>query len=109
MYMAGMAYAFDAGWLGVAQVLAAKPNPARPAPRPWTRRYQYDPEIAIRSPGPWTGAISDALCQAMMLRDVRPVDCDLHPAPPRTADLLPYLDEHWREQMVGAGDRSGWI
>ena len=25
------------------------------------------------------------------------------PAPPRTADLLPYLDEHWREAMVSRG------
>ncbi|MEO8715360.1 MAG: amidohydrolase family protein [Acetobacteraceae bacterium] len=39
----------------------------------------------------------------MTLRDVRPIDCDIHPAPPRTADLLPYLDAHWREQMVGRG------
>lgn len=41
LYMAGMAYAFDAGWLGVAQVLAAKPAPDGPASRPWTRGYQY--------------------------------------------------------------------
>ncbi|MEO9190628.1 MAG: cyclopropane-fatty-acyl-phospholipid synthase family protein [Acetobacteraceae bacterium] len=52
MYMAGMAYAFDAGWLGVAQVLAAKPNPDGPAPRPWTRRYQYGPETTAPLAGP---------------------------------------------------------
>ncbi len=52
MYMAGMAYAFDAGWLGLAQVLAAKPAEARPAPRPWTRRYQYDAEGAVPLAGP---------------------------------------------------------
>lgn len=39
----------------------------------------------------------------MELRDLRPVDCDIHPAPPRMAALLPYLDEHWREQMVSRG------
>jgi len=39
----------------------------------------------------------------MDFRDLRPVDCDIHPAPPRTADLLPYLDAHWREQMVSRG------
>ncbi|MEO8715361.1 MAG: hypothetical protein ABI369_10140 [Acetobacteraceae bacterium] len=50
--MAGMAYAFDAGWLGVAQILAAKPSQRRPAPRPWTRRYQYDPEAAVPLAGP---------------------------------------------------------
>jgi cyclopropane-fatty-acyl-phospholipid synthase len=42
--MAGMAHAFDRGWLSVAQVLAIKPLPAGPAPRPWTRQYQYVPE-----------------------------------------------------------------
>ncbi len=41
MYMAGMAYAFDAGWLGVAQVLAVKPAADGPAARPWRREYQY--------------------------------------------------------------------
>jgi cyclopropane-fatty-acyl-phospholipid synthase len=52
MFMAGMAYAFDAGWMGVAQILAAKPLADGPAPRPWTRRYQYaaeaDPPLAGR-------------------------------------------------------------
>ena len=28
------------------------------------------------------------------------VDCDLHPAPPGASDLLPYLDEYWRDQIV---------
>ena len=28
------------------------------------------------------------------------VDCDLHPAPPSATDLLPYLDEYWRDQLV---------
>lgn len=28
------------------------------------------------------------------------VDCDLHPAPPSVAALLPYLDEYWRDQLV---------
>jgi len=40
LYMAGMAHAFARGWLSVAQVLAIKPLPSGPAPRPWTRRYQ---------------------------------------------------------------------
>ena len=39
----------------------------------------------------------------MTLRDVGPIDCDIHPASPRMADLLPYLDEHWREAMVSRG------
>ena len=28
------------------------------------------------------------------------VDCDLHPAPPGVPELLPYLDEYWRDQLV---------
>jgi predicted TIM-barrel fold metal-dependent hydrolase len=28
------------------------------------------------------------------------VDCDLHPAPPSVPELLPYLDEYWRDQLV---------
>jgi predicted TIM-barrel fold metal-dependent hydrolase len=28
------------------------------------------------------------------------VDCDLHPAPPSVPDLLPYLDEYWRDQLI---------
>ncbi len=28
------------------------------------------------------------------------IDCDLHPAMPRAPDLLPYLDEYWRDQFV---------
>ncbi len=37
------------------------------------------------------------------LRALGPIDCDVHPPPPRIADLLPYLDEHWRETMVSRG------
>jgi Mycolic acid cyclopropane synthetase len=44
LYIAGMAHAFDRGWLSVAQVLAIKPLPGGPAPRPWARQYQYVPE-----------------------------------------------------------------
>src|SRR5215470_1202879 len=28
------------------------------------------------------------------------IDCDLHPAMPDAAALLPYLDEYWRDQIV---------
>ena len=41
IYMAGMAYAFDRGWLSVCQTVAQKPLAEGPAPRPWTRSYQY--------------------------------------------------------------------
>jgi cyclopropane-fatty-acyl-phospholipid synthase len=47
LYMAGMAHAFDRDWLSVAQVLAIKPLPRGPAPRPWTRQYQYVPEAPV--------------------------------------------------------------
>jgi cyclopropane-fatty-acyl-phospholipid synthase len=46
MYMAGMAYAFDRGWLSVCQTLAQKPLADGPAPRPWTRASQYRPDPA---------------------------------------------------------------
>lgn len=42
IYMAAMAFAFDRGWLSVAQVLALKPYARAMAKRPWTRGYQYD-------------------------------------------------------------------
>lgn len=31
------------------------------------------------------------------------IDCDIHPALPGTGALLPYLNDHWREQVVGRG------
>jgi len=53
VYLAGMAEAFDRGWLSVVQVLAYKPVEDRLAPRPWTRDYQYNgetiPRIATRA------------------------------------------------------------
>jgi cyclopropane-fatty-acyl-phospholipid synthase len=43
VYLAGMAYAFERGWLSVAHVLAYKPISGGPAFRPWSRAYQYAP------------------------------------------------------------------
>lgn len=53
--MPGMAYAFDHGWLSVAQLLALKPLPGGPAPRSWTRAYQYAPgaEPLLADPIDW--------------------------------------------------------
>ncbi len=31
------------------------------------------------------------------------IDCDVHPAVPGMAALLPYLDEYWREQVTVRG------
>ncbi len=31
------------------------------------------------------------------------IDCDLHPASPATATLMPYLDEYWRETFIMRG------
>jgi cyclopropane-fatty-acyl-phospholipid synthase len=42
IYLAGMAHAFDRGWLSISQVLAFKGIGDRPAPRPWSRAYQYE-------------------------------------------------------------------
>jgi cyclopropane-fatty-acyl-phospholipid synthase len=41
VFLAGMAYAFDRGWLSIAQVLAFKPLADGSIRRPWTREYQY--------------------------------------------------------------------
>jgi cyclopropane-fatty-acyl-phospholipid synthase len=41
VYLAGMAHAFDRGWLSVAQVLSFKPMRNGVVRRPWTREYQY--------------------------------------------------------------------
>ena len=45
VYLAGMAEAFDRGWLSVAQVLAYKPMKDGLASRPWTREHQYDGDM----------------------------------------------------------------
>ena len=31
------------------------------------------------------------------------IDCDIHPALPGSAALLPYLDDHWKEQVTTRG------
>jgi cyclopropane-fatty-acyl-phospholipid synthase len=50
VYLAGMAYAFDHGWLSVAQVLSFKPSIGGEVRRPWTREYQYqDPALPAES------------------------------------------------------------
>lgn len=40
-FLAGMACAFDRGWLSIAQVLSFKPLANGEVRRPWTRAYQY--------------------------------------------------------------------
>lgn len=42
IYLAGMAHAFDRGWLSVVQVLAYRKQEGLPASRPWSRAYQYN-------------------------------------------------------------------
>ena len=31
------------------------------------------------------------------------IDCDIHPSVPSVAALMPYLEDHWREQVVIRG------
>ena len=50
MYLAGMAHAFDRGWLSIAQVLAFKPTEKGNVFRPWTRGYQYQDAGASATP-----------------------------------------------------------
>jgi cyclopropane-fatty-acyl-phospholipid synthase len=58
VYLAGMAHAFDSAWLSIAQVLAYKPAGGRPAPRPFSRAYQYREAEPVPIAGPldWTAA-----------------------------------------------------
>lgn len=49
VFLAGMAYAFDHGWLSVAQVLSCKPSSSGEVRRPWTREYQYPASSALES------------------------------------------------------------
>ncbi|QGM47174.1 class I SAM-dependent methyltransferase [Methylocystis heyeri] len=53
-YLAGMAYAFERGWLSIAQILACKPLEGHSVSRPWTREYQYD----LNPAPPMSGDIS---------------------------------------------------
>lgn len=40
--------------------------------------------------------------------DIGPIDCDVHPAVSNLGTLLPYLDEHWRIQVLERGmERDG--
>ncbi len=52
MFLGGMAYAFDAGWLSVGQIVAYKPDASRAGWRPWSREHQYNtsrqPTLAAR-------------------------------------------------------------
>ncbi|MBU6462567.1 MAG: class I SAM-dependent methyltransferase [Bradyrhizobium sp.] len=41
VFLAGMARAFDRGWLSIEQVLSFKPLESGEVRRPWTRAYQY--------------------------------------------------------------------
>ena len=54
VYLAGMAHAFDRGWLSIAQVLAVKAVDGRPGGRPWSRshQYQYGPAADVPLAGP---------------------------------------------------------
>ncbi len=41
--------------------------------------------------------------QFSALRAAAPIDCDLHPAPPTMAQLLPFLEPHWRDTITARG------
>jgi uncharacterized protein len=47
--------------------------------------------------------ISHAGDRPMILPYPGAIDCDVHPAVPSMAALLPYLSEHWREQVLQRG------
>lgn len=65
VYLAGMAQAFERGWLSVAQVLSFRPAPNNAGFRPWTRAYQYaasaralhPDDILLAGPLDWTARL----------------------------------------------------
>ncbi|WP_024508618.1 class I SAM-dependent methyltransferase [Bradyrhizobium sp. ARR65] len=57
VFLAGMACAFDRGWLSVAQVLSFKPFGSGGASRPWTRAYQYAEDPPGRDAIPYAGQL----------------------------------------------------
>jgi cyclopropane-fatty-acyl-phospholipid synthase len=58
VFLAGMAYAFDHGWLSVAQVLSFKALSNGEVRRPWTREYQYqDPSLRGLAPIRFAGKL----------------------------------------------------
>ncbi|MGN6550979.1 MAG: class I SAM-dependent methyltransferase [Pararhizobium sp.] len=67
IYLAGMAHAFDQGWLSIAQVLAYRKIGGRPASRPWSRAYQYGPR-------PAETALAGALDWGIAVDGTRPQD-----------------------------------
>lgn len=74
VYLAGMAHAFDRGWLSVAQVLSFKPLRDGSVRRPWTRDYQYaQPPGPLRADLPLAGRL----------------DWDRHEVPAVSPDVLP--------------------
>ncbi len=36
------------------------------------------------------------------IASIRPIDCEIHPAIECMRVLLPYFDDHWREQVLFA-------
>jgi predicted TIM-barrel fold metal-dependent hydrolase len=50
--------------------------------------------------------MNEAVATQGVFGDVAPIDCDIHPAVPNLAALLPYLSDHWRGQMIQRGMRE---
>jgi uncharacterized protein len=50
-----------------------------------------------------TARAEATLLEAALMRDVRAVDCDVHPTVPGWAALTPYLDPFWRDSVEERG------
>src|SRR4051794_2290930 len=60
------------------------------------------PRGGTRTARAWPRPAARRRCS--MTADTRgAIDCDLHPALPGCMALLPYLDDHWREEIVSRG------
>src|SRR5262245_9465655 len=43
------------------------------------------------------------IARSTVTPDLRAIDCDVHPGVPDIKALLPYLDDHWRDQVEDRG------
>ena len=74
------------GW-GSSSALAVDPHPA-------------PPPFRGRGRTAFAGKALPSYIDVMKVPYAGAIDCDVHPAVPSTAALLPYLDEVWRDQFV---------
>src|SRR5258708_37185884 len=54
-------------------------------------------------PGPGPSAGGLCLVESRLTSILPAIDCDVHPAAPTMPELLPFLEEYWRNSVVERG------